>query len=321
MTPQPNTADNYYWRPFQTHPRRRELTFPKPVNTVPPRRRQAGPDRFPLPAYRPIAILPPPPPGISVTQQQKRYFRPHSPLLEYLDNKLPEEDIKRRPFLYMNTVMLWIKGIISREQLYDEKNPAMVLADPLLETALRVRLCNLSQLPEFVAAQLVSEDADNRQEPFTVDGYIPVHPILLERPAQYPTKPTSIHAREGLVPVNTPIALDTKFKVRPGFLKVLHSLPTVPEHQTVFEYQEISKILSQYILANKNKFFDYRNNKAVMCDGDILGDAFGVRSFHRSQVMTLLRLQLIPTTADEQRRRETRVTKRKRPQHSTETRQ
>ena len=48
---------------------------------------------------------------------------------------------------------------------------------------------------------------------------------------------------------------------------------------------QLSKLLSQYILIHKNDFFDYRNNKLVVCDGDPLGHAFNVRSFHRSQVM------------------------------------
>ena len=65
-------------------------------------------------------------------------------------------------------------------------------------------------------------------------------------------------------------------------------------------YEELSKFLSQYILKHKQKFFDSRNTKVVVCDGDRLGAAFNVRAFHRTQVMALVRLMLIPLTAQEE---------------------
>ena len=53
-------------------------------------------------------------------------------------------------------------------------------------------------------------------------------------------------------------------------------------------------LLSTYILAHKEKFFDCRNKKLAMVGGDPLGEAFEVRAFHRCQVGHLLKQQLIP---------------------------
>ena len=53
-------------------------------------------------------------------------------------------------------------------------------------------------------------------------------------------------------------------------------------------------MLSKYILMNKQKFFDTRNITLAMVQDDLLGQAFGVRGFHRSQVNGLLMKQLEP---------------------------
>lgn len=60
-----------------------------------------------------------------------------------------------------------------------------------------------------------------------------------------------------------------------------------------FEFQ-VTDLFSTYILNNKHRFLDMRNVKLAIVDGDILGDAFGVKAFHRCQVNDLLRGQLIP---------------------------
>ncbi len=52
---------------------------------------------------------------------------------------------------------------------------------------------------------------------------------------------------------------------------------------SLFSFQ-LTKCLSHYILSRKEKFFDDRNIKVALCEGDPLGNAFGVRAFHRTQV-------------------------------------
>ena len=47
---------------------------------------------------------------------------------------------------------------------------------------------------------------------------------------------------------------------------------------------QLTKLLSNYILANKARFFDDRNIKVAMVEGDRLGVAFAVKAFHRTQV-------------------------------------
>ena len=42
--------------------------------------------------------------------------------------------------------------------------------------------------------------------------------------------------------------------------------------------------LSKYILSRKDHIFDPRNIKLALVENDPIGDAFGVKAFHRCQV-------------------------------------
>merc|ERR1719167_1452948 len=56
---------------------------------------------------------------------------------------------------------------------------------------------------------------------------------------------------------------------------------------------EVTNLLSKYILNKKAELFDHRNIKLAIVKEDPLGAVFGVNSFHRCQVQGLLRAQLI----------------------------
>ena len=87
---------------------------------------------------------------------------------------------------------------------------------------------------------------------------------------------------------------NTKFHVKEDFLAVLHCVPEVSKEKRVFTYKELLRHLSTYLLNNKEGLFDLRNVKICHCENDPLGTAFGVKAFHRSQVLPLLRTQLLP---------------------------
>ena len=57
-------------------------------------------------------------------------------------------------------------------------------------------------------------------------------------------------------------------------------------------------LLSKYILSRKDEIFDPRNIKVALVGKDPIGEAFGVKAFHRCQVNSLLRSQLIPASND-----------------------
>lgn len=73
----------------------------------------------------------------------------------------------------------------------------------------------------------------------------------------------------------------------------LKKLPNFPENCHFFTYDEICSMVSQYILMQKEKIFDERNILVAVVKEDPLGTAFGVDAFHRCQVTSLLRKQII----------------------------
>ena len=60
--------------------------------------------------------------------------------------------------------------------------------------------------------------------------------------------------------------------------------PGTDPKQTIFSYEEVTLLLSKYILSRKDDIFDPRNIKLALVANDPIGDAFGVKAFHRCQV-------------------------------------
>ena len=104
---------------------------------------------------------------------------------------------------------------------------------------------------------------------------------------------SSAPVRSGPDLATAPITPHTRFRVLPAFRVVLGLVPGVPADKEIFTFDELTRALSHYILDNRMRFFDDRNIKVALVDGDPLGVAFRVRAFHRTQVTSLLRSQLV----------------------------
>jgi hypothetical protein len=90
--------------------------------------------------------------------------------------------------------------------------------------------------------------------------------------------------------------LTARVRVKAKLLKVLRTQPNMPKSGTIFTVQQISKYFFQYILWKRDALFDSRDNKVCICENDPLGGVFGVKAFHRSQAIYLLRQQLLEVT-------------------------
>ena len=71
---------------------------------------------------------------------------------------------------------------------------------------------------------------------------------------------------------------NAKFTLKPKFLKVVQLVPGTDLKQTIFSYEEVTLLLS------KDDIFDPRSIKLAIVANDPIGDAFGVKAFHRCQV-------------------------------------
>ena len=83
-----------------------------------------------------------------------------------------------------------------------------------------------------------------------------------------------------------------------NFWQVVQLVPGTDLKQTIFTYDEVTLLLSKYILSRKDDIFDPRNIKLALVANDPIGDAFGVKAFHRCQVkyVTMLSLNRLLTS-------------------------
>ena len=91
---------------------------------------------------------------------------------------------------------------------------------------------------------------------------------------------------------------DARFTLKPAFLKVIQSVQGTNLGTTVFTYSEIRTLLSMYIVSRKDQLFDQRNIELALVEKDLLGEAFKLAGFHKSQLPKLIQGQLIPVDSD-----------------------
>ncbi len=105
-----------------------------------------------------------PPETLEQVNQQylksKYKFKEGAPLKEYLQQRVPNF---REPCTFRE-VLTWLKEIIRDNLLFDERNPAMIVGDAPLETALRNKKVHMNDIRSVVIQQLMMVEA--RQGPW-----------------------------------------------------------------------------------------------------------------------------------------------------------
>jgi len=217
-------------------------------------------------------------------------FRQESSLLSYVNNKNGTE----KKYYTLAEILTVLKDTIRGEKLYDEKNPSIILCSDELENVLNMKALHVTEIRDLVLGHLIKIQDEAFLAKFrhhtSNQGSSDNVPIsTVNTPAQ-----RLIHTSN----ISTQVVTDknAKFKVNQKFLDVLSVVPNFDKSRTVYTYEEVTLLLSTYILMNKKKFFDTRNIKLAMVQDDPLGEAFGVNAFHRCQVNNLLRGQLTPVT-------------------------
>jgi len=245
-----------------------------------------------------------------------RAFVEGSELHHYLARKVPKRVTLSHRVYSLHQVLVFLRDVMKEANLFDGKNPCVVVCDQELEQALDVKAVHLSQMRDYVLKQMTEGSAMVNGVWQQVVKYLPsgdadamngesdvtsstTKSSGCEPGAIFKMSPQFVKGNKGIgVPRDgspREIAVDTNgsYRVRRPFRKVLKNLPGVDKDKSVFSYKELVGHLSQYILVNKDRLFDSRNSMVVLCQGDLLGKAFGLQAFHRSQVTSLLRKQLL----------------------------
>jgi len=221
-------------------------------------------------------------------------FKKDAPLRQFI------HDITKvqKNYYSLAEILTILKDVISSEKMFDERNPSVIICSKPLEAALNQRALHVTEVRDLVINQLerLADQSlrDSQQPSQRINSSQPRSQLPRGPPQTAP--PTTV--RTASITTNVQTNKDTKFRLKPLFLEVVRTVDEVNPKQTVFTYEEITSILSKYILSKKNAIFDTRNIKLALVENDPLGKAFGVTAFHRCQVNALLRTQLIPVHPD-----------------------
>merc|ERR1719209_2172965 len=220
-------------------------------------------------------------------------FKKDAPLQQFI------HDITKvqKNYYSLAEILTILKDVISSEKMFDERNPSVIICSKPLEAALDQKALHVTEVRDLVIQQLEQLADQSLRDPQPPQRLhtSQARPQTTRGPAQ--TAPPTV-VRTASIATNVQTNKDTKFRLKPLFLEVVRTVDEVNPKQTVFTYEEITSILSKYILSKKNAIFDTRNIKLALVENDPLGKAFGVTAFHRCQVNALLRTQLIPVHPD-----------------------
>lgn len=249
-------------------------------------------------------------------------FTNKSSLRRYLARKHPSSGFVWRRLTTCGEVLAYLQCIIATERLFDANNGAIILADKELEAALNVRAVHVIELCSLVLTQLVA-----------VDQVVPLVPHLVPYDRKVPLGTLAERDRSKSVPISAedsqrlvqfrldayhlarcsdsarrePLAPSTAYSVyispealfmlRPKFYRALTASQCIPPDRLTFSYVEIALALTTHLRLLSVQYFDARCPRICIVEGTPLGDAFAVRAFHRTQLVSLLRSQLLPYTA------------------------
>jgi hypothetical protein len=236
-------------------------------------------------------------------------FKLDAPLRTYIKKK--QRSLKPRYTLC--EILTILKDIIRDEEMFDMRNPAMIICDQELENALNMKALHVTEIRELVYSQLVRlpeilQTVLKRRRKAALPPSTPIcQPRIIKKPesinieADIPIAIKILTFDKPNKDVKISFTLDPAifanekalFKLKPQFRAALSSLPLFPHTKTLFSYTDITKLMSNYILSNKGKYLDQRNIKVALIKGDPLSLAFDCDCFHRCQITSLLRKQLI----------------------------
>jgi hypothetical protein len=290
----------------------------------------------------------PPEPVIDVSQYHQTYkFKDNSRLHKALAKKCPEMVTLTNKYYTLYTILIILKRLIITDQLFDKENPTIIILNLFLELALNVRVLHISQMREFILAQM--EDTNlkpvvpKRPKFYTLQfSHTVSHTLHARGSAQCPIRHPAPEAAPTPAPAAAPIpaphlfprleaqipqsfavpewasvnakALVYKRKTDDTFdntanyrmdfrlLSILLEDSDKPESERqpkdFYNYAVICKMVSDYVIKNKDTLFDIRNIYVALIDEHPLGEVFGTKAVARSQISYFIRAFLTKVEDD-----------------------
>ncbi len=190
-----------------------------------------------------------------------------SPLKNYILRRYPNF----APTFTLFALLTCMKNTIRDEFLFDEKNPAIIMCDEELDTALEVSVLHVTQVREKTLNHL---------------KWITCPREILLLISSIPPLPSPLRSEKTVSPLMLYILPN-------DFRKVLSTLEGFPYRQYIFTFREICMYVSDYIVSKSEVLFDPRNLLVCVVMNDPLGKALNVNAFHRCQVTQLIKKNII----------------------------
>jgi len=216
-------------------------------------------------------------------------FQPMSKLKRFIMEKTGVE----KNLYTLAEILTILKEVIRGEEMFDPKNPSIIICSRDLEAALNMKALHVTEIRDLVLNHIVKVPEQSLRSPTNGTPNNINNQVAREQQA---TQPRVVRAAS----ISSTIYTDknARFYLKEKFLNVVRSVEGTPQDQIIFTYEQVTLALSKYILSRKDHIFDPRNIKLALVENDPIGDAFGVKAFHRCQVNSLLRNQLIPVQND-----------------------
>jgi len=183
-------------------------------------------------------------------------FRMGSTLCWYLESYEKDKLLKSFPLQYL---LNKLTKIIIKENMVDPGNTNIIFCSKELSHALDVDVLHVLQLKEYVLKHLIIVNS----------AIINEAKALFVQNTNYPDK-------------NCKCVLT--FSLR----SIFSVIPTFPQPQYEFTFKEVCDLLILYIMFNRRRFVDIRNNEVFIIKDDPLSILFKVKAFHKSQAKDLL---------------------------------
>ena len=215
--------------------------------------------------------------------QIPRQFLPESKLILYLMKKLPSVFDRIDKVSTLQTVLDSILHVIQKERLLCQGNSEIILCDNDLKQATKIPKFHKSQLEAIIVNQMKTVDPEL--------VYSSPSPLHSDANCSYNTKKISLRAK---------------------LMKFIKTIDGMRKRKNEFTFKELFDIITTYISQKKEILIHNQNTQVVHIENDPLGRALGIKAFHTSQFVHLLKYQTIPL---QQTRKQGRKKKPKKKKH------
>jgi len=225
-----------------------------------------------------------------------RNFKMNSSLLAYLSEKLPDQFQWRKTETTLTKILTGLAEIIRTHTMYDTENPYMIMFGPMFELIFNARAIHINALLKRVIQYLEHScdlEASFEKYPdqeFCTEGKTYVRLLIYAWNNPEATMHKVHKALEGQF---DQFDIAANYRVKPGLLALIRSIPGTDQQKEIFPYKEITLSVSNYILGNKEVLIDARCTRVAHTKGTLLEDAFGVACFDRVQLVQLIRYNVL----------------------------